>query len=140
MAPQDQLSAVDRVRAMIADFKKSIEASESNLDSPEPTVSSRKIGGSILSNHCRASSRRNRPGRDRYEGFDSSLFQLILRRRSYNPVRMSMQNPEPVGMWPCLPSPIGSVYLYPVANSQRRLSRRKRYVACPSSAVPWKQD
>lgn len=61
MAPQGQPSAMDRVHAIMADLEKEARASDSNFDSPDPTVSSGKIRGSILSNHCRASSRRNRP-------------------------------------------------------------------------------
>lgn len=47
---------------MIADFKKSIEALDSNFDSLEPTESSWKIGGLILSNYYNATSRKNKLG------------------------------------------------------------------------------
>jgi hypothetical protein len=61
MALQGRPSAMDRVHAIMADLQKEAGTSDSNFDSPDPTVSSGKIRGSILSNHCRASSRRNRP-------------------------------------------------------------------------------
>ncbi|OQE70188.1 hypothetical protein PENNAL_c0122G11516 [Penicillium nalgiovense] len=83
MTPPDKSSTESRMHTLLADFKKSTEASDRARVFVEPTVSSQKIRRSILKNRERTSPRRDRPE-------DSPLKRVRFEPASGGPLKESV--------------------------------------------------
>ncbi|KAJ6136845.1 hypothetical protein N7497_012097 [Penicillium chrysogenum] len=94
MTLPDKSSTESRMHTLLADFKKSTEASDRARVSVEPTVSSQKIRCSILKNRERTSPRRDRPE-------DRPLKRVRFEPASGGPLKKSVPfSPEkPIASW-----------------------------------------